>query len=91
MASGPWSVEETNVLLDVWDADSVQSQLDGITRSKTVYQRVASRLSDLGYKRTWQQRKTKVKNLVQRYRKVRKSCSGEYKVDRFCLVDVLSG
>ena len=39
-----WSVQETNALLYVWGADSVQSQLDGISRNKTVYQRVASML-----------------------------------------------
>ena len=45
MSSGPWSVEEMNALLDIWGADSIQSQLDGITRNKTVHQQVASMLS----------------------------------------------
>ena len=33
------------VVVCAWGADSVQSQLDGISRNKTVYQRVASMLS----------------------------------------------
>ena len=45
MLSGPWSVQETNALLYVWGADGVQSQLDGLSRNKTVYLRVASILS----------------------------------------------
>ena len=68
--SGPWSAEETRALLDVWGADNVQRHLDGVVRNRTVYQRVANGLAELGFERTWQQCKTKVKNLVQRYRKV---------------------
>ena len=34
------------------------------------YQQIATALADLGYERTWQQCKTKIKNLTQRYRKV---------------------
>ena len=45
MSSGRPTVQETNALLYMWRADSVQSQLDGISRNKTVYQRVASMLS----------------------------------------------
>ena len=33
-------------LLDVWGADSVQSQLDGISRNKTVYKQVTSMLAE---------------------------------------------
>ena len=80
-----------NALLDVWGAENIQSQLDEICRNKTVYQRVARMLSDLGYERTWQQCKTKVKNLVQRYRKVRKRCSGECKVEKVCFDKPSSG
>ena len=71
--AGPWSAQETKALLDVWGADSVQRELDGIVRNRTVYMKVASGLAELGYDRTWQQCKTKVKNLVQRYRKVSSS------------------
>ena len=68
-------MEEINALLDVWGAENVQIQLDEISRNRTVYQGVASSLSQLGYTRTWQQCKTKIKNLVQRYRKVKRSIS----------------
>ena len=48
MMSGPWNVEETNALLDVWGADSVQSQLDGICKNKMIYQQVVIMMSDWG-------------------------------------------
>ena len=61
MAGGPWSVEETNALLDVWGGENVQNQLDEISRNRIVYQGVVRSLSQLGYERTWQQCKTKIK------------------------------
>ena len=42
----------------VWGAEGVQSQLDGVTRNKAIFQKIASALADLGYTRTWQQCKT---------------------------------
>ena len=69
MAAG-WSTEETEALLGIWGAADVQEQMDGIVRNKTIYEKIATALAVLGYERTWQQCKTKVKNLVQRYKKV---------------------
>ena len=83
---GRWITVETIVLLDVWGADSIQSQLDSMIRNKLDYQKVASDIAELGYKRTWQQCKTKIKNLVQKYRNVSKNlcvlevCYGEVHV-----------
>ena len=67
MATG-WSTEETKALLGVWGATDVQSQLDGVTRNRIVYKKIASALSKCGYQRTWEQCKTKIKNLTQKYR-----------------------
>ena len=79
MAAG-WSSDETKALLGIWGAADVQSQLDGIVRNKVIYQKVATALAELGYEHTWQQCKTEIKNLTQRYKKV---CSGEIEV-LFC-------
>ena len=68
--SAGWSTEETEALLGIWGAADVQEQLDGIVRNKTIYEKITTALAVLGYERTWQQCKTKVKNLVQRYKKV---------------------
>ena len=69
MASG-WSYEETRALIGVWGQADVQSQLDGVQRNRTIYEKIASEMVDLEYPRSWQQCRTKVKNLTQKYRKV---------------------
>ena len=69
MAAG-WSVEETKALVDIWGAHDVQAQLDGVARNRCVYEKIATAMEDAEFHRTWQQCKTKVKNLTQRYRKV---------------------
>ena len=65
-----WSNEETGALLGIWGAADVQSQLDGVVRNKTIYQRIATAHGLVSYERTWQQCKTKIKNMVQKYKKV---------------------
>ena len=50
-------------LLDVWGAESVQNTLDSVVRNRVVCQKVASDLAELGYQRTWQQCKTKIRIL----------------------------
>ena len=65
-----WTPEVTRALVNVWGQANVQSQLEGVARNRTVYERVAKELRELGYDRTWQQCRTKIKNLIQRYRKV---------------------
>lgn len=69
MATG-WSSEETKVLIGIWGEEEIQTALDGVVRNKVVYQKVATALSALGHSKNWQQCRTKVKNLVQRYKKV---------------------
>ena len=71
MAAG-WSAEETRALVGVWGQENVQSELDGVTRNRTVFDRIAKEMRELGFERTWQQCRTKIKNLTQKYRKVSK-------------------
>ena len=68
--AGVWTHEETRVLLGIWGDANVQRELDGIVRNKTIYQKIATEMETRGYNRTWQQCKTKIKNLVQKYKKV---------------------
>ena len=42
-----------------------QSQLDGVVRNKAMYEKIVAALRDVSYERTWQQYKTKIKNIVQ--------------------------
>ena len=69
MAAG-WGEAETKALIEVWGAADVQNQLDAVSRNRHIYQRISRDLQQLGYTKTWQQCKTKIKNLTQKYRKV---------------------
>ncbi len=47
------------------------SPLDGVARNRPIYEAIAREHADAGYDRTWQQCRTKIKNLQQCYRKVK--------------------
>ena len=66
-ASTGWNNEDRRTLLGIWGAVEVQNQL---VRNKATYEKIAVSLSEVGYERTWQQCKTKIKHMVQRYKKV---------------------
>ena len=69
MSSG-WTTEETRALVGVWGQANVQSKLDGVTRNRSIYARISKELDEVGYEKAWQQCRTKIKNLTQKYRKV---------------------
>ena len=52
-------------------AGRLQKELDGVQRNRVVYERISKELAALGMERTWQQCRTKIKNLTFRYRKVK--------------------
>ena len=54
-----------------WGQADVQSQLDRVTRNRQIYERIARDVDNLVWERTWEQCRTKMKNLTQRYRKER--------------------
>ena len=39
--AGGWTTEETKVLFGIWGDSTVQSQLDGVVRNKTIYLKIA--------------------------------------------------
>ena len=69
MAAG-WTNEATRALVSVWSLENVQSELDGVARNRSIFERIARALAAKGYEKTWQQCRTKIKNLTQKYRKV---------------------
>ena len=69
MATG-WTYDQTKALISIWGQEDVQRELDGVTRNRTIYEKVASELRKVGVEKTWQQCRSKVKNLTFRYRKV---------------------
>ena len=70
IAGSGWSTEDTRSLIGLWGEANVQSQLDGVSRNHVIYERIAWDMGSLGYDRTWEQCRTKIKNVTQRYRKV---------------------
>ena len=60
-----WTEEETRALVGVWGAEDVQSQLDMVGRNKAIFERLPRpSIANHGYHRTWQQCKTKIKNMT---------------------------
>ena len=41
-----WSNDETKSHLGIWGASEVQSQLDGVVRNRTIYEKVAAQLHE---------------------------------------------
>ena len=66
-----WLDDETKTLISVWGEENVQQQLDGAVRNKTVYEQVAKKMNNYGYKRDWVQCRNKIKNLKKEYRTVK--------------------
>ena len=55
-----WSDDTTRALLIIWANERIQSQLEGQTRNKSVFESIAAELANLGYERTWQQCRIKM-------------------------------
>ena len=68
--AGSWTNNETKTLLSLQGDESVQRKLDKAHRNRDIYEAIARDMAEQGYERTWQQCRTKIKNLVQKYRKV---------------------
>ena len=65
-----WTYEETRALVSVWGQEKVQSALDGVSRNRLIFEIIAQELNKMNFQKTWQQCRTKIKNLTQKYRKV---------------------
>ena len=46
MAAG-WTAEETRALVSVWSQTNVQNQLDGVTRNRIVFEKIAKEMAVL--------------------------------------------
>ncbi|KAG2456841.1 NNRD dehydratase, partial [Polypterus senegalus] len=62
-----WSDVETRALLDIWGEQDVQTALDGNFRNSHVYRDVACRLGEMGFERTPEQCRIRVKGLKRQY------------------------
>ncbi|CAL9690089.1 unnamed protein product [Knipowitschia caucasica] len=62
-----WSDVETRTLLDIWGEQDIQTALDGSFRNSFVYRDVARRLAALGFDRTPEQCRVRVKSLKRQF------------------------
>ena len=68
MAAG-WTVDGTRALIGVWGEADIQSQLDGVARNRRIYEKISAQLREMAYEKTWEQCRTKIKNMTNKYRK----------------------
>ena len=43
-----WDADTTKALISIWGQESIQSQLDSITRNRVIYEKIAQRLEAEG-------------------------------------------
>ncbi|XP_073336441.1 uncharacterized protein [Pagrus major] len=68
--TGPssWSDEETFALIEIWGDEDVQRSLRGFVHNGHVYAEISERMQDLGYSKTSEQCRWKVKSLRNNFR-----------------------
>jgi len=71
MAVGYWSKEETLRLIGIWSDDAIQAQLEGCRRNSEVYRKIAKELTEVGYTRTMELCRDKMKKLRVEYKKIK--------------------
>ncbi|XP_015245822.1 PREDICTED: uncharacterized protein LOC107094608 isoform X1 [Cyprinodon variegatus] len=62
-ASSTWSDEETLGLIEIWGEEDIQRALRGFIHNGHVYAEISERMHDLGFSRTSEQCRSKVKSL----------------------------
>nr|XP_020455352.1 uncharacterized protein LOC109959929 isoform X2 [Monopterus albus] len=75
-APNSWSDEETLALIDIWGDEDVQRVLRGFVHNGHVYANISERMQDLGFSKTVEQCRWKVKSLRNNFRQCydRKKC-----------------
>ena len=68
-----WSSEATKALISIWGEQNIQEQLDGVSRNKSIYEKIAAAMRAKGHRFDYKQCQTKVKKLTAKYRKVKHS------------------
>jgi len=65
-----WYIQSAEVfqLIQVWNEEDIQEQLEGAKRNKHIYEQLAEELTVYRIEKTGEQCGTKVKNLCQEYK-----------------------
>lgn len=67
----PWHSKETKTLIGIWSEDEVQRELEGSIRNQRVFQKISQRMWELGYNRSPDRCRVKIKKLKQDYRRLK--------------------
>lgn len=66
--SSLWTDQETLALIEIWGEEDVQRSLRGFVHNGYVYAEISERMQDLGYSKTPEQCRWKVKSLRNNFR-----------------------
>ena len=66
-----WNNLETFKLVEIWGEEEIQALLEGCTRNRPVYDKIARGMTEAGDKRTGVQCQDKLKKLKSEYKKVK--------------------
>ena len=50
-----WSSEAIKVLISVWGEQNIQEQLDGVSRNKSIYEKIAAAMRARGHQSDYKQ------------------------------------
>ena len=66
-----WGYYEANFLVEIWADEEIQRQLSAMGRKNNIWENIAAKLNNNGYKPTATYCKTKIHNLEQKYKKAK--------------------
>lgn len=93
--SSSWSESEIKALLAAWSEESIQDELEGAKRNKSVYQDISRKLGTENVFRDWKQCRAKIKNLKTSYKSAKdknnKSGSNRHTCKFFDRLDAILG
>jgi hypothetical protein len=69
--SASWSDNEVKSLITEWSEEKIQEELEGSTRNKDIFVKIAAGLKKQGYARDWKHCRDKIKNLKTEYKKTK--------------------
>ena len=65
-----WNGQATETLMLLWGKDIMEKHTKQLKMDQTVFERISEILLELGYNFSWRQCHTKLKNIIQTYRRV---------------------
>lgn len=77
-----WTEDETLALLQLFRDEGFQQELEGVTRNKHIFQKLATKLINMGFNRDGEQCRTKLKNLKLQFNAVQQGYKDKVNIPR---------